>query len=179
MERYEGLLWISGTNDIQESRKTIRLAFKRGLIADWEVGWIWYRIQSSHTYNEEVVAEVTGDITVYLSNLTNKWIINEYRICSWQTNDTPDTKCISGMFEYRRGHFVWFKGEGKLQEKLWYRYYVQRELLKKVCRKLADLLLPYTFDVSLFDQINNPFLLNHINRAGKLFYSRSARNIRA
>lgn len=53
-----------GTKDIQGSRDAIRLAFKRGLIADGE-GWmamITSRIQTSHTYNEEVADEIATDI---------------------------------------------------------------------------------------------------------------------
>lgn len=45
--------------------------------------------------------------------------------------------------------------------------------LNKIYRKLDDLLLPYTFDISLLEQIDNPELMEHIDRVGKLFYSRS------
>ena len=37
---------------------------------------------------------------------------------------------------------------------------------------LDDLLLPYTFDLSLYHQIENPDLIKHIERVGKIFYSR-------
>ena len=37
---------------------------------------------------------------------------------------------------------------------------------------LDDLLLPYRFDLSLYDQIDNPDLLAHIARVGIVFYSR-------
>ena len=36
--------------------------------------------------------------------------------------------------------------------------------------KLDELLLPYTFDISIFSQINNPNLIEHINRVGVSFY---------
>lgn len=39
--------------------------------------------------------------------------------------------------------------------------------------KLDDLLLPYSFDISLFRQINNPDLLDHISRVGIVFYQKS------
>jgi len=39
--------------------------------------------------------------------------------------------------------------------------------------KLDDLLLPYTFDLSLFEQINNPDLINHIHRVGEVFYHKN------
>jgi predicted nucleotidyltransferase len=44
--------------------------------------------------------------------------------------------------------------------------------LNKISMALDDILLPYTFDLSIFKQIDNPDLLEHINRVGKLFYSK-------
>lgn len=35
---------------------------------------------------------------------------------------------------------------------------------------IDDLLLPYKFDISIFHQISNQELLEHIERVGKLFY---------
>ncbi len=37
---------------------------------------------------------------------------------------------------------------------------------------LDDLLLPYTIDLSLLRQIDNPNLIEHINRVGVVFYER-------
>src|SRR5699024_2164453 len=54
---------------------------------------------------------------------------------------------------------------------------VNHDTLNKVYKELDDLLLPYTFDVSLFEQIDNPELIEHIERVGKLFYLRSASNV--
>jgi len=36
--------------------------------------------------------------------------------------------------------------------------------------ELDDLFLPYTFDISIFNQISNPDLIDHINRVGVVFY---------
>ncbi|MCD4794477.1 MAG: nucleotidyltransferase domain-containing protein [Bacteroidales bacterium] len=46
-------------------------------------------------------------------------------------------------------------------------------LLNKISWALDELLLPYIFDLSLYNQINNPDLLEHIHRIGKLFYSKN------
>ncbi len=46
------------------------------------------------------------------------------------------------------------------------------EVLNKISSKLDDLLLPYTFDLSVFHQIDNPDLIEHINRVGKVFYKK-------
>jgi predicted nucleotidyltransferase len=43
--------------------------------------------------------------------------------------------------------------------------------LAKICNELDDLSLPYTFDFSIYDQIKNIELLDHIKRVGKIFYS--------
>ncbi|WP_229215888.1 nucleotidyltransferase domain-containing protein [Dyadobacter frigoris] len=45
-------------------------------------------------------------------------------------------------------------------------------ILGKVDEQLDDLLLPYTFDLSIYHQINSPELLHHMNRVGKLFFSK-------
>lgn len=36
--------------------------------------------------------------------------------------------------------------------------------------EIDDLLLPYTVDLSLFQQIDNPDLIDHIRRIGLIFY---------
>jgi uncharacterized protein len=38
--------------------------------------------------------------------------------------------------------------------------------------KLDDLMLPYIFDISVFKQISNSDLKDHINRVGIIFYER-------
>ena len=38
--------------------------------------------------------------------------------------------------------------------------------------KIEELMLPYTFDISIYSQIDNRDLLDHIKRAGKIFYER-------
>lgn len=44
--------------------------------------------------------------------------------------------------------------------------------LYQVERELDDLLLPYTIDISLYREIGNPNLLEHIRRLGVVFYQR-------
>lgn len=43
-------------------------------------------------------------------------------------------------------------------------------LLQKIENDLEDLLLPYTFDISIYKHISNKNLLEHISRVGKIFY---------
>lgn len=42
--------------------------------------------------------------------------------------------------------------------------------LYKIDNELDDLLLPYTFDLSIFSHIDNADLLEHIKRVGIIFY---------
>lgn len=43
-------------------------------------------------------------------------------------------------------------------------------LLNSLSLELDNLLLPYMFDISDFDKINNADLIDHINRIGKKIY---------
>jgi predicted nucleotidyltransferase len=46
-------------------------------------------------------------------------------------------------------------------------------ILGKIEWELDDLLLPYTFDLSIFHHISNAELVEHINRVGKKIYESS------
>ena len=43
-------------------------------------------------------------------------------------------------------------------------------LLNKISLELDDLLLPYTFDLSIYHHIKQTDLIDHIVRVGKVFY---------
>jgi len=45
-------------------------------------------------------------------------------------------------------------------------------ILNQISWQLDDLLLPYTIDLSNFHQINNPALVEHIERIGKVIYEK-------
>lgn len=46
--------------------------------------------------------------------------------------------------------------------------------LTQIANQLDDLLLPYLFDLSIFSQIEDPDLIDHIHRVGVVFYQRSS-----
>lgn len=50
---------------------------------------------------------------------------------------------------------------------------INLSVLNRVALQLDDLLLPVTFDVIVFHQINNPDLIDHIQRVGVSLYKRS------
>ena len=47
---------------------------------------------------------------------------------------------------------------------------------QKIENELDDLLLPYKFDISLYQTISSPELVNHIDRIGKLFFQKENTN---
>jgi uncharacterized protein len=47
---------------------------------------------------------------------------------------------------------------------------INLKLLNKISLELDDLLLPYTFDLSIYNHIKQPDLIDHIVRVGKVFY---------
>ena len=46
------------------------------------------------------------------------------------------------------------------------------DVLYKIDEQLDDLLLPYTFDLSIFAQLSDPDFIEHIQRVGLVFYER-------
>ena len=44
------------------------------------------------------------------------------------------------------------------------------KILNKISNELDDLLLPYMIDLSIYSQIENQDLLDHINRVGQVIY---------
>lgn len=44
-------------------------------------------------------------------------------------------------------------------------------VVNKISIELDDLLLPYSFDISIFTKISNPDLVEHIKRVGVVFYA--------
>lgn len=49
---------------------------------------------------------------------------------------------------------------------------IDLSLQTKIEFDLDDLMLPYKFDISVYDKIDNPEFLDHINRVGKEIYSK-------
>ncbi len=45
------------------------------------------------------------------------------------------------------------------------------QVLNKISQELDDLLLPYNIDLCIYHQIDDPDLVNHISRVGKVLYA--------
>ncbi|MEE9367501.1 MAG: nucleotidyltransferase domain-containing protein [Pontiella sp.] len=47
-------------------------------------------------------------------------------------------------------------------------------ILNQIDAELDDLLLPWSFDLSIYSQVTNVSLLDHMNRVGVVFYERKS-----
>jgi len=47
------------------------------------------------------------------------------------------------------------------------------DILYRLMDKIDDLLLPYSFDLSIFRTINDPDVIEHIQRVGVIFYQKA------
>ena len=47
------------------------------------------------------------------------------------------------------------------------------KIINKIDNDIDDLLLPWVIDLSIFAQIENPELIEHIHRNGQLFYTQT------
>jgi predicted nucleotidyltransferase len=45
-------------------------------------------------------------------------------------------------------------------------------ILFQLIDRIDDLMLPYTFDISIFEQVSNPEFKEHVERVGKIFYQK-------
>lgn len=50
---------------------------------------------------------------------------------------------------------------------------LDHRLLSEIARRLEESTIPYQVDLSLFEQIDSPNLLEHIKRVGVVFYQRN------
>jgi len=49
---------------------------------------------------------------------------------------------------------------------------LNRRILNRIDDDIDDLLLPYSFDLSIFKEVTNTDFLAHVNRVGIVFYER-------
>ena len=53
---------------------------------------------------------------------------------------------------------------------------LNQHLCSDIAEELDDLLLPYTIDLSVFDQLQHPDLKDHIERVGQIFYQKGSKS---
>jgi predicted nucleotidyltransferase len=188
-------LEYQGETEIYGSRDAIRKAFHAGLIEDGDKWMDAYvsRTKTSHTYNEETAKEVVDAILVDYFDLFVAlegkmfFLLAENRESGAGNRFGLEEPVISQIVEVLRGNslveeaFIYgsrAKGVHKpgsdidlvlKGEKL------NLEALNNISLALDNLLLPYNFDLSLYHRIENPDLVKHIERVGKLVYRTACR----
>lgn len=181
-----------GQTDIYGSRDAIRKAFQLGLIQDGDKWMDAYvsRTKTSHTYNEDTAREVVDAIMSVYHGL---FVALEEKMESLLDRDREAASgnrfgIESAMFEQIVDVL---RGNPLVQEAILYGSRAKgvykpgsdidlalkgKELtlqdLNRVSLALDDLLLPYSFDLSLFHHIGNEELLAHIGRVGKSIFRR-------
>ncbi len=53
------------------------------------------------------------------------------------------------------------------------------KVLYRIMDEIDDLLLPYTFDLSIFQHISDPDVIEHVQRVGVVFYQKTAETTHA
>lgn len=53
------------------------------------------------------------------------------------------------------------------------------KVLYRIMDEIDDLLLPYTFDLSIFQHISDPDVIEHVQRMGVVFYQKTAETTHA
>lgn len=49
---------------------------------------------------------------------------------------------------------------------------LNQSILFELIDKMDDLMLPYSFDISIFENVSNPEFKAHVNRVGKTFFEK-------
>lgn len=181
-----------GQTDIYGSRDAIRKAFQFGLITD---GARWMdayksRTKTLHTYNEDTAREVVDAILSVYHRLFEALREKMESLIDRDQNVAPKKRfgIESSMFEQIIGVL---RDNPLVEEAILYGSRAKgmhkpgsdidivlkgRELtlqdLNQISLALDELLLPYTFDLSLFHHIDNEELFAHIGRVGKTVFRR-------
>lgn len=181
-----------GQTDIYGSRDAIRKAFQLGLITDGDKWMDAYksRTKTSHTYNEETAREVVDAILGVYHGLFEALQEKMESLLDRDREAAPGNRfgIESEMFE----QIVDVLRDNPLvEEAILYGSRAKgvqkpgsdidlvlkgKELtlqdLNRVSLALDDLLLPYSFDLSLYHHIDNEELLAHIGRVGRSIFRR-------
>jgi nucleotidyltransferase substrate binding protein (TIGR01987 family) len=178
-----------GNTEIKGSRDATREAFRMQLISD---GGIWMdmiksRNETSHTYDEEDANRIVRKIvSQYFPEFMR--FRNRMKDISGETTfglERKDIDLINNVFATHpeieaailygsraKGNYkpwsdidITLKG-GKLTD----------AILRILSDEMEELLLPYIMDISIYSEINNPELIDHIKRVGILFYGHDDRD---
>lgn len=185
-----------GQTGIYGSRDVIRKAFRFDLIRDGK-NWmemIKDRNRTSHSYDEDIANSIAERIsTVYYmlfenlkSEMLGKISTGDLLAKNHKNSDAGlDSETIikiktvfekfaeidevilygsraKGDYKNSSDIDITLKGNS-----------ISLSTLNEIALMIDDLLLPYSFDISVYNNIDNSDLIEHINRVGKLFYKKN------
>ena len=186
-----------GTQNLYGSRDTTRAAFRAGLIKNGEIwmGMIQSRNLTSHTYNGSTATQVVEDILeVYyaefqgfqaklqrLKNGETGFSAHPLRQSDCGLSESVIRK-ISDVFKrypqvekavlYGSRANATHKTGSDIDLTLHGGQDLTLHVLLRIADDLDDLLLPYTFDLSIFRDIIDPDVTEHIRRVGVTMYEK-------
>jgi nucleotidyltransferase substrate binding protein (TIGR01987 family) len=181
-----------GQTDIFGSRDAIRKAFQLGLIQDGDKWMDAYvsRTKTSHTYNEETARDVVDAILGVYHGLfvaleeKMESLLDRDQDASSEKRFGIDSAIFERIVDVLRDnplveeailHGSRVKGvhkSGSDIDVVLKGKDLTLQDLNRISLAMDDLLLPYTFDLSLFHHIDNEELLAHIGRVGKRIFRR-------
>jgi nucleotidyltransferase substrate binding protein (TIGR01987 family) len=185
-------LEYQGITDIFGSRDAIRKAFRNGLIQDGDKWMDAYvsRTKTSHTYNQETAREVVDAIlgTYYelfvdleakmnsllarnRDSLSGKRFGIEESIFEQIVGVLRDNPLVEEAIIYgSRAKGV--QKTGSDIDLVLKGQSLSLEDLNRITLELDNLLLPYTFDLSIHHHIDDQNLLDHVQRVGRTLFRR-------
>jgi nucleotidyltransferase substrate binding protein (TIGR01987 family) len=144
-------LEAQGVTGIIGSKNAVRSAFKNDLIneADAEtlMDMIRARNLSSHTYNQDTAEEIVDAV------------LNRFHPVFEQLARTFSALAAKGNYKPGSDIDLSLHGAGLTLQELW-----------AINDELDELLLPYSIDVLIFEQLTHEKLKEHIERVGVVFY---------
>lgn len=189
-------LEYQGFTDIYGSRDAIRKAFQNGLIKDGDKWMNAYvsRTKTSHTYNQETAREVVDAVLGVYFGL---FVSLETKMNSLLDRD--EESLTGKRFGIEKTMFEQIidvlRHAPQIEEAIIYGSRAKGtykpasdidlvlkgatltlEDLNRISLALDNLLLPYAIDISLHHRIDNPDLLDHVNRVGKTIFHRESRH---
>lgn len=184
-----------GNNNIGGSKDATQEAFQLQLISD---GHIWMdmilsRNKTSHTYNEETAEDIYSKILYkyYPAFLEFQKIMEAVKNKEWNKFlPMENTGLNQEEIDNRRAVFSKYSPVEKVmlygsraKDTFWRASDIDLVLVgenvdldtqNRIELDLDDLYMPYKIDVAIFHKINNPDLIEHIQRVGKTLYNQSS-----
>ena len=147
----QGIRWIQRLCNFQKAFKQLERGVEEATsrdLSDLEKEGLIQRFE----YNQELSWSVIKDFYEYIGEIGIQGSRDAYQLSV--KRGLIDANCGKILMESIKSRNLTLKTVYALEE------------------MLHELYLPYTFDISIFRQIDNEDLIDHIRRVGKIFYER-------